>query len=182
MITVVWTSGIEAQNNINVDVFGYENKQFCPSYGSTGSHEELNLLPISDGEKQHSVLINSFNSLMHNETKHKDTKHFCMHCLQAFSSKEILTKHKENCLSINGIQRIQMPKKGSKVEFKNHHIQMPVPFAIYADFEAISEKVPGCQPNEQKSYTDKYQQRKACSYEYKHVCHYDDKYSKPEQL
>ena len=34
---------------------------------------------------------------------------------------------------------------------------MPVPFFIYADFEAITEKVSGCQPNEEKSYTDKYQ-------------------------
>ena len=72
-----------------------------------------------------------------------------MHCLQAFSSKEILTKHKGNCLSINGIQGIQMPKKGSKVEFKDHHRQMPVLFVIYADFEAITEKVSGCQPNEE---------------------------------
>ena len=48
-------------------------------------------------------------------------------------------------------------KKGSKVEFKDHHRQMPVPFFIYADFEAITEKVSGCQPNEEKSYTDKYQ-------------------------
>ena len=94
---------------------------------------------------------------MHNKTKHKDTKHFCMHCLQAFSSKEFLTKHKENCLSINGIQGIQVPKKGSKVEFKDHHRQMPVPFVIYADFAAINEKVSGCQSNEEKSYTDKYQ-------------------------
>ena len=106
-------SRIEAQNNINVNIFGYDNKQFYPIYVTTGSHEELNLLLISDGEKLHYVLIKSFNSLMHNKTKHKDTKHFYMHCLQAFSSKEILiTKHKENCLSINGIQ---MPKKGSKV-------------------------------------------------------------------
>ena len=165
MITVVWTflfkdkhySRIEAQNNINVNVFGYKNKQFYPVYVSTGSHEELNLLLISDGEKLHYVLIKSFNSLMHNKTKHKNTKHVCMHCLQAFSSKEILTKHKENCLSINGIQGIQMPKKGSKVEFKDHHKQMPVPFVIYADFDAITEKVSGCQQNEEKSYTDKHQ-------------------------
>ena len=48
--------------------------------------------------------------------------------LQAFSSKEVLAKHKENCLSINGKQGIQMPKKGSKGQFQDHHRQMPVPF------------------------------------------------------
>ena len=48
--------------------------------------------------------------------------------LQAFSSKEVLAKHMENCLSINGKQGIQMPKKGSKGQFQDHHRQMPVPF------------------------------------------------------
>ena len=33
---------------------------------------------------------------------------------------------------------------------------MPVPFVIYADFEAITEKVQGRQPSNAKSYTDKY--------------------------
>ena len=42
----------------------------------------MNLLLISDGQKQHYVLIKSFNSLMHNKTKHKDTKAF-LHALSA---------------------------------------------------------------------------------------------------
>ena len=36
---------------------------------------------------------------------------------------------------------------------------------VYADFEAITEKVTGCQPNGTKSYTDKYQKHTGCSYE-----------------
>ena len=59
---------------------------------------------------------------------------------------------------------------------------MPVPFAIYTDFEAIIEKVQGCQPSGEKSYTDKYQKHTACSYGYKVVCCYDDKYTKPVQI
>lgn len=73
-----------------------------------------------------------------------------MHCLQSFSSKEILTKHEENCLSINGQQAIQMPKKGSKVEFQDHHKQLPAPFVIYGDVEAITEKVSGCKLSGEK--------------------------------
>lgn len=38
---------------------------------------------------------------------------------------------------------------------------MPVPFVIYVDFESITEKVQGCQPNSAKSYTDKYQKKLA---------------------
>lgn len=97
----------KAQNKVNINVFEYENKQFFPFYISTGSHEELNLLLITDEEKQHYVLFKSFYTLMRNHTKHHGTKESCMHCLQAFSTKEVSAKHKENCLSINGKQGIQ---------------------------------------------------------------------------
>ena len=65
-----------------------------------------------------------------------------------------------------------MPKEGSMVQFKNHHKQMPVPFVIYADFEAITEKVSGFQPDDAKSFTNKYQK----------LCCYDDAYSKPVKI
>ena len=61
--------------------------------------------------------------------------------------------------------------------FKNHHKSLPVPFSIYADFECITEKISGCQPSDKKSYTEKYQKHTACSFGYKVVCHYDEKYS-----
>ena len=59
---------------------------------------------------------------------------------------------------------------------------MPVPFVIYADFEAITEKIHGCLPNNEKSYTEAYQKHTDCGYGYKVVCCYDDKYSKPVQI
>ena len=59
---------------------------------------------------------------------------------------------------------------------------MPVPFVVYADFEAITGKVSGCQPSVEKSCTDKYQQNTACSYSYKLVCCYDDQCSKPVKI
>ena len=58
---------------------------------------------------------------------------------------------------------------------------MPVPFVIYADFEAITKKVQGCRPNDNKSYTVAYQTHEDCGYGYKVVCCYEDKYSKPIQ-
>ena len=67
---------------------------------------------------------------MRNHTKQHGAKEFCMHCLQAFSTEEVLAKHKENCVSINGRQGIQMPKRGSKVQFQDHHKQMPVPLLL----------------------------------------------------
>ena len=64
------------------------------------------------------------------------------------------------------------------LKFNNFHKQQPVPFFIYADFEAITEKISGCQPNNDKSYTEAYQKHIDCGYGYKLVCFYDDKYSK----
>ena len=138
---------IEEHNSININVFGYGNEQFYPLYVSKQKNEKvLNLFLVTQGEKQHYVLIKDFNKMMYNKTKHKERKHFCMYCLQCFSTDEILTKHKSNCMVINGEQAIRMPKEGSIVQFQNYHKQMPAPFVIYADFEAITEKVSGCQP------------------------------------
>ena len=147
---------IEVQNSINVNVFGYQDKQFHPIFISKQHNKDvLNLLLITEGEKQHYVLVKDFNRMMYNQ-QHR--KHFCMHCLQWFSTEEILTKHNENYMVINGEQAIRMPQKGKNtLQFQNPHRQMLVPFVIYADFEAITEKVQGCQPSSTKSYADKYQ-------------------------
>ena len=119
---------------------------------------------------------------MYNQTEHKERKHFCMYCLQFFSSMQALNNHKEICIKINGGKATKMPEKGSKVKCTNFHKQLPVPFVIDADFEAITEKVKGCKPKNDKSYTEAYQQHTACGYGYKVVCCYDNKYSKPVQI
>ena len=62
----------------------------------------------------------------------KTKKYFCKSCLQCFSCKNVLTKHKEVCLSINGAQSVRLEK--GTIEFKNYFKQIPVPFKIYADF------------------------------------------------
>ena len=67
------------------------------------------------------------------------------------------------------------------LKFDNFHKRLPVPFVIYADFEAITEKIHGCQPNNNESYTEAYQKHTDCGYGYKVVC-YDFKYSKPIQI
>ena len=160
------------------------DKHFYPMYVSKQNNNDvLNLLLITEEEKKHYVLIKDFNSLMYNKTKHRERKHFCMHCLQCFSSEEVLSKHKTNCMVINGEQAIRLPQKGNNIlQFQNYHKQMPAPFIINADFEAITEKVQGCPPSGAKSYTDKYQKHTGCSYGYKVVCCYNDKYTKPVKI
>lgn len=74
-----------------------------------------------------------------------------MHCLQSFISEEILSRHKKVCISINGKQAVNMPKKGEKVKYINHHKEIKIPFVIYADFEAIIKKIEGPKNSDEKS-------------------------------
>ena len=103
---------IEKQNSIRINIFGYEEGQPFPIHISKEKFEDqMNLLLITKDEKRHYVLIKEFNKFMHNQSKHKERKHFCMYCLQCFSSESILGKHTNNCLTSNGKQAIKMPKR-----------------------------------------------------------------------
>ena len=62
-----------------------------------------------------------------------------MNCLQCYSSKNVLTEHKEVCLSIDGAQSVRLKKRAT--EFKNYFKQILVPFKIYADFECNLKSV-----------------------------------------
>ena len=167
-------------------MFGYEDGQPFPINISKETFEDqMNLLLITKDKKKHYVLIKDFNGFMYNQPKHKERKHFCMYCLQCFSSERILANHVNNCLTINGAQAINMPKQGENVlKFNSFHKQLPVPFVIYADFEAITKKVQGCEQSEEMKkdkdmrYMEAYQTHEDCSYGYEVVCCYDDKYNK----
>ena len=171
---------IEKQNEININVFSYEKMQIYPIYVSKEKYDNcMNLLLITKDENKHYVLIKDFNKFMYNQTKHKERKHFCMHCLQCFSSEIVLHDHKENCIQLNGVQAVKLPSKDNNIlKFENFHKQQQVPFVIYADFESILEKIQGCKPYDEKSYTQAYQKHTDCSYGYKVICCYDDNYSK----
>ena len=181
---------VEKQNSIRINVFGYGKGQPLPIHISKEKFEDqMNLLLITEDEKKHYVLIKDFNAFVYNQTKHKNKKHFCMYCLQCFSFERILANHVNNCLTINGNQAINMPKQGENIlRFNNFHKQLPVPFIIYADFEAITKEAHGCEQSEEmkkkknkRSYTEAYQTHEDCGSAYKVICCYDDKYSKPIQ-
>ena len=76
-VTTKQYNKIEKQNDIRINVFGYENKQFFPIYISSERYEKhMELLLITEGEKNHYVLIKDFNKLMYQQTRHKDRKIF----------------------------------------------------------------------------------------------------------
>ena len=179
-VTIKDYNKIEKMNSININVFCYEENQIFPLYISKEKFEDhMELLLITDGKNKHYVLIKDFNKLMYNQTKHESRKHFCMYCLQCFSSERVLNNHKENCIQLNGTQAVKMPTKDNSIlKFNNYHKQQPVPFVLYADFEALLQKVEKGQPDSNGSYTEKFQRHIDCGSAYKVVCCYDDKYTK----
>ena len=164
---------IEDKNSICVNVFSYENTVY-PVYVSKKSFDDfLNMLMIHEGDKSHYVYIKDFNRLMFSITGNKNKKWFCTRCLQGFSSKNVLNRHKSDCLVINGEQRVKLSE--GFFSFKNYSRQMRVPFKIYADFECILKE------NDENnvsssSWTKKYQDHVSCGFGYKVVC-VDDKFT-----
>ena len=150
----------------------YENKLVSPIYISDQKFENsTNLLLFIDENKSHYVYIKDFDRFMFQKSKNKSKKYFCKSFLQCSSSKNVLTEHKEVCLSINGARSMRL-EKGTP-EFKNYFKQIPVPFTVYAEFGCNLESV----ESYEGSYSKRYQDRIPCSFTFKLVC-VDDKFSK----
>ena len=63
--------------------------------------------------------------------------------------------------------RVEMPKEGkNKLTFQNHQKQLPLPYSIYADFEALTTRVEGPELDPTKGNTQRTQHHEACSYSY----------------
>ena len=115
-------------------MFRYENELVFPIYVSDQKFEDsIDFLLLIDDDKSHYVYIKDFSRFMFHKTKNKNKNYFCKSCLQFFSGKNVLAKHKEDCLSINGKESVKLEK--GKIEFENYFKQIPVPFKIYVDFE-----------------------------------------------
>ena len=76
----------------------------------------------------HFVYIKGFDRFMFYKTKNKNKKWFCKSCLQCFSSENVLIKHKENCLSINGKQSVKLEE--GIIKFENYFKKIPVSFML----------------------------------------------------
>ena len=113
--------------------------------------DSMDLLLLINNDKSHYVYIKDCNRFMSHRTKNKNKKWFYESCLQCFSSENILIKHNEICLSINGKQSVKVEE--GIIKFGNYFKQIPVPFKIYADFECNLKKV----KYNEGSYTEKYQ-------------------------
>ena len=86
---------IKDRFQMQVNVFGYENKVYPLHISKKSYHQTLNLLLITEKDKSHYVFIKDFNRLMFSRTKHKDKKHYCMSSFQILLHKKcyLITKN-----------------------------------------------------------------------------------------
>ena len=71
-------------------------------------------------------------------------------------------------------------EKGEITKFKSFRETIKIPLVIYADLEALLEKLTVLEKSEDN--TEKLQKHVACSYGYKVVCCYDERLSKPFKM
>ena len=142
---------------MKVNVFGYERSVHILRLNKTDPQNAIDLLFITNEEKQHYCWIKNFSRLLSAQvSKHGPNSYFCKRCLNKFTSPEKLNEHIEICKE-NSACKIEVPEPGETITFKNFKKSMRVPFVIYADFEAITENIDSATPNPEKSYTEKYQ-------------------------
>ena len=168
----------KSNQNISINVFGYEKKSVCPLRLFKGEErqQQINLLLISDDVKKHYCLIKDMSRLLSSQiTKHNGSIHICFRCLNAFQTNEKLEIHKEICQSN---EFIEMPEEETFIEFENHIRSQKMPFAIYADFESLVEPISGCQPNPEKCFTNQFQKHKPCGFCYHIKCSFDENLSR----
>jgi hypothetical protein len=170
-------SRFERNNNISINVFGYESSVY-PLYLSKRECDRcIDLLLIYDGNKKHFCWIKNFNRLMSLRTeKSHNSMYYCRRCLVGYRTVDSLNKHSEYCSQHNA-QKIELPKPGTMLQFKNYQRSMRVPCIVYADFESFVTPIDTCQLNPNESYTNKYQKHTPSSFCYYIKCFDDNVYS-----
>ena len=123
------------------------------------------MLLVFNDDKSHYVYIKDFDRYMFHKTKNKNKKYFCKSSFQCFSSKNVLTNHKE----LMGAQSVRLVK--GTIEFKNYFKQRLVLFKIYVDFESHLESVEIYESSNIKKYLSPH----SCSFPYQVVC-IDDRF------
>ncbi|CAB4015283.1 Gastrula zinc finger [Paramuricea clavata] len=165
-VTIDKIGKFERQNNISVNVFGFEDVLF-PIY-ITKEHFEIhvNLLLYSEGTTRHYCLIKDLNKLHYDQNGRKCRMYYCRYCLHGFIREDLLQEHEPHCCQ-HGAQRIELPNEdNASLYFKDYHKQLKVPFVIYADFESVTAKIDSVSPNPTKSSTEKYQHHQPCGFSY----------------
>ena len=159
---------LERQNpNLAINVFGWDKEQAIVHRISEKEENipRINLMLTKQGDNTHYSYVKRLTALRYDQNRHNESKHFCERRLHGYSRKELLKRHKPECKGLlKSPTRTEMLKDGeNKMSFTNHHKQMKVPYVIYADFECVLEKIAGCEPSQDASFTERHE---PCGFSY----------------
>ena len=99
---------------------------------------------ITDQNRKHYVGIKSLKRLLSRQnSKRKESQHFCINCLQGFAERKSRDEHYVYCRS-NEVVRIEMRNRKPIVEYSDGQYQFKVLFMMYADFEIDTRINPRC--------------------------------------
>ena len=171
---------VEERFNINVNILGYDSdskKAYPLCISKKSNWQVLNVLLLSNGEKDHYVFINDIKKLLSLQLiiKIKVKKHICFPCLLNFTREDVLTNHKKGCLEINGDQAAEYEEGITK--FSNYEKQLPIPFKIYADTECSLKNI----DYQVSEHTKLYQWHVPNPITAKLAC-IDDRFTKPTKI
>ena len=151
----------ETRNNISVNVLAVEVRDIYIHRKGQRVGREINLLTVSEDGIRHYTAIKSLSRLLSSKISNtKRKQHFCMNCLQGFTQESSRDQHQVYCENNESV-RVEMPKQGSTIKFKDGQNQFKIPFIMYADFQSILELMgpvePGS-PNPNQLYTNEVNQ------------------------
>ncbi len=173
----------EKMNNLSVNVYGLTETNKVQILKLTDDHKSchVNLLYFNSEENSHYTYIKDLSKLVRTQVCERTNKiYICLHCLNFFHIQERLDEHSNYC-GEHKSTAINMPKKGSKISFKDEKKTIKHPFVIYADFESILEKIDTASPDPKESYTNKYQKHTPCGFCYYIKSSVGDEYNKLEE-
>ena len=139
----IWEKNNDNKYRVNVFEFDSDSKK---TY-SIRLSDQCNSTEISDedptkyinlflhDDNHYCVIRNLSRLILSGLSKHEHKKHFCLRCLNGFS-----TQHQEICLKHKSQTHVY-PNPGDKIKFKNVEKLHDLPFVVYADFECFVKPI-----------------------------------------
>ena len=133
----------KSRNEITISILSFKSKKVYICRKGKEYDRVANLMLITDHNEKYYVAIKSLRRLLSRQnSKHKESQHFCITCLQGFADKKSRDEHYVYCRS-NEAVRIEMPNVKPIAKYSDGQYQFKVPFMMYSDFESIPEPIQG---------------------------------------
>ena len=111
--------------------------------------------------------------LLRGITSNHNRDFYCLNCFHSYSTKNGLKKHEKVC-NDHDYCHVEMPNEDNKtLEYNHEEKSLKIPFIIDVDIEYLLLKMPFCQNNPEKSYTEKKAKHVPSGYAWCAPCSFD---------